>query len=150
MTALTLDDPPHTSKLRPLILVNNRHNTSTTIPCPLLPEPAYSMDAVTRRMKPLSLSDSPSTDPGAALPEPGCPIEALTRNMETLSIGDRPASTLKLKPLLLVTKRDTRHFKLPPLATPLLRQPRSQTATRSQMYWPFSLNPTIWAHPQPK
>ncbi|KAG1881261.1 hypothetical protein F4604DRAFT_1922270 [Suillus subluteus] len=70
--------------------------------------------------------------------------------METLSIGDRPASTSKLKPLLLVTKRDTRHFKLPPLATPLLRQPRSQTAMRSQMYWPFSLNPTIWAHPQPK
>ncbi|KAG2042553.1 hypothetical protein BDR03DRAFT_943661 [Suillus americanus] len=121
MTALSLDDLPRPLKLRPLILVNNRHNTSTTVPCPPLPGP-----------------------------EPSCPIDALTRNMEALSLGDRPSPTSKLKPLILVTKRDARHFKLPPLATPLLRQPRSKTAMRSQMYWPFSLNPTIWAHPQPK
>ncbi|KAG2042529.1 hypothetical protein BDR03DRAFT_996788 [Suillus americanus] len=150
MTALTLDHPPRPFKLRPLILVNNRHNTSTIVPCPPLPGPAYSMDALTRRIEALSLSDSPSTDPGVVLPEPSCPIDALTRNMEALSLGDRPSPTSKLKPLILVTKRDTRHFKLPPLATLLLRQPRSKTAMRSQMYWPFSLNPTIWAHPQPK
>ncbi|KAG1741170.1 hypothetical protein EDB19DRAFT_740167 [Suillus lakei] len=146
--ALILDDPPRPPKLRPLILVTNRHRTST-IPYPLLPKPAYPMDALTRSMQALSLSDSLSTDTGASPPEPGCPIDALTRSLETLSLGDRPSPTSKLKPLLLVTKRDTRHFKLPPPATTLLRQPKSKTITRSQTYWPFSLNPTIWAHPQP-
>ncbi|KAG1739970.1 hypothetical protein EDB19DRAFT_1709544 [Suillus lakei] len=150
MNSLTLDDPLRPSKLRPFILVTTRNTTSTSISYPPLPEPAYPMDALTRNMQALSLSDSRSTDPGVALPEPGCPIDALTRSLEALSLGDRPSSTSKLKPLLLITKRDTRHFKLPPPATTLLRQPKSKTITRSQTYWPFSLNPTIWAHPQPR
>ncbi|KAG2359844.1 hypothetical protein BDR07DRAFT_188865 [Suillus spraguei] len=149
MNALTLGDLPRPSKLRPLILVNIHRKTSS-IPCPPLPEPTYSMNALTRHMQARSLSDSPSNDPGVTPFESECPIDALTRSMEALSLGDRPSSTSKLKPLILVTKHATKHFKLPLLATPLLRQPRSITAMRSQMYWPFSLNPTIWAPPQPK
>ncbi|KAG2364109.1 hypothetical protein BDR07DRAFT_1375291 [Suillus spraguei] len=150
MNALTFDDLPRLPKLRPLILVNIRHKASISIPCPPLPEPAYSMDALTRRIQALSLSDSPFTDAGISLSDSGCPIDALTRRMEALSLGDRRSSTSKLKPLILVAKHATRHFKLPPLATPLLRRPRSKTAMRGQMYWPVSLDPTIWAHPQPK
>ncbi|KAG2157831.1 uncharacterized protein EDB93DRAFT_1246878 [Suillus bovinus] len=122
MTALTLDDPPRPSKLRPLILVN-RHKT-------------------------FSLSDSPSTDPGVALPGPGYPIDVPTQIMEALSLAHRPSSTSKLKPLILVTKLANPRFKLP-LTTTVLRQPRSKTTVRSQTYWPFSLNPAICAHPQP-
>ncbi|KAG2344012.1 hypothetical protein BDR05DRAFT_947766 [Suillus weaverae] len=147
MTALILDDPPRPSKLRPLILVNNRYKISTTIPCPPPPGPTYSMDALTRRMEARSLSDSPSTDTGVALLEPSCTIDALARSMEALSLGDRPSPTSKLKPLILVTKRATSHFKLPHPNFIPLRQARSKTRTRSQTYWPFSLNPTIWAHP---
>ncbi|KAG2113097.1 uncharacterized protein F5147DRAFT_650641 [Suillus discolor] len=116
MTALTLDDPPRLSKLRPLILVNHRHNVST-VHCVPLPAPAYSVDALARRLEARSLSDTPSTDPGVVFPGPSCPIGAL-------SLGDRPASTSKLKPLILVTKHATPHFKLAPLATSLLRHPR--------------------------
>ncbi|KAG1814524.1 hypothetical protein EV424DRAFT_1413585 [Suillus variegatus] len=100
MTALTLDDPPRLSKLRPLILVDRRHKVST-IHCAPLPAPAYSVDALARRLEAPSLSDTPSTDP-----------------------GNRPSSTSKLKPLILVTKHATPHFKLAPLATSLLRHPR--------------------------
>lgn len=116
MTALTLDDPPRLSKLRPLILVDRRHKVST-IHCAPLPAPAYSVDALARRLEAPSLSDTPSTDPGIVFPEPSCPVDAL-------SLGDRPSSTSKLKPLILVTKHATPHFKLAPLATSLLRHPR--------------------------
>ncbi|KAG0705060.1 hypothetical protein DFH29DRAFT_1077890 [Suillus ampliporus] len=59
MKAVTLHDPPppRPSKLRPLLLVNNRQKPSTS-PYPPLPEPAYPMDALTRSMEALSLSDS--------------------------------------------------------------------------------------------
>ncbi|KAG2160052.1 uncharacterized protein EDB93DRAFT_1099445 [Suillus bovinus] len=144
MTALTLDDLPRPSKLRPLILVN-RHKTSK-VHCP---PPAYSVDTSTRRLEAFSLSDSPSTDPGVALPGPGYPTNMPTRIMEALSLGDRPSSTSKLKPLILVTKHATPHLKLPPLTTTVLRQPRSKTTMRSQTYWPFPLNPAISTHPQP-
>ncbi|KAG1907783.1 uncharacterized protein F5891DRAFT_213684 [Suillus fuscotomentosus] len=123
MTALTLDDPPRLSKLRPLILVDRRHKVST-IHCAPLPAPAYSVDALARRLEAPSLSDTPSTDPGVVFPEPRCSIDALTRNMEVLFPRDRPSSTSKLKPLILVTKHATPHFKLAPVATSLLRHPR--------------------------
>ncbi|KAG1769539.1 hypothetical protein EV702DRAFT_695766 [Suillus placidus] len=84
------------------------------------------------------------------LPGPTYSMDALTRRMEALSLGDRPSPTSKLKPLILVTKRATGHFKLPHPTFIQLRQPKSKTRTRSQTYWPFPLNPMIWAHPQPK
>ncbi|KAG1741185.1 hypothetical protein EDB19DRAFT_741558 [Suillus lakei] len=103
------------------------------------------------KLRPLILVTNRNTTsisiPYPPLPEPAYPMDALS--IQALSLGDRPSSTSKLKPLLLVTKRDTRHFKLPPPATTLLRQPKTKTTARSQTYWPFSLNPTIWAHPQP-
>ncbi|KAG2145102.1 hypothetical protein DEU56DRAFT_978953 [Suillus clintonianus] len=52
--ALTLDDPPRTSKFRPLIVVTKR-NTTPTIIYPPLPELAYHMDELTRNMQSLSL-----------------------------------------------------------------------------------------------
>ncbi|KAG2068368.1 hypothetical protein BDR04DRAFT_1232880 [Suillus decipiens] len=60
MNALSLGDLSRPSKLRPLILVNVRHKTSTSILC-TLSESAYSMDALTQRMQALSLGDRPSS-----------------------------------------------------------------------------------------
>ncbi|KAG2053628.1 hypothetical protein BDR06DRAFT_1008503 [Suillus hirtellus] len=130
MTALALDNPPRHSKLRPLISNHNNHKTSTTIHCPPLFEPAYSVDALVRRV---------------ALPGPSFPIDVVTGKMEAMSLEDCPFSISEVKPLILVTKRTIRHFKLPSLTTTLLRQPKPETTTQSQTYWPFSLISTIWA-----
>ncbi|KAG0709306.1 hypothetical protein DFH29DRAFT_887656, partial [Suillus ampliporus] len=125
MEALTLDDPPRPSKLRPLLLVTNRHKLSTT-PYPPLPAPAYSMDALTRSMELLSLSDRPPTNPDVCLPEPDYAMDALTRGMEALSISDVLPSAPKLKPLLLVMKRASGQLGL---RTPSTPHPHPQPTT---------------------
>ncbi|KAG1808618.1 uncharacterized protein BJ212DRAFT_1484879 [Suillus subaureus] len=79
--ALTLDDPPCPSKLRPVIQVTNRDTTSIIL----------------RSLNPPTLPDE-------------------CRRF----LSDRPSSTSNMKPLILATKRATRHFKLPPPTTTLL------------------------------
>ncbi|KAG1734750.1 uncharacterized protein EDB91DRAFT_1146681 [Suillus paluster] len=95
MAAHTLDDgPSRSSKLRPLILVANRQTTSTG-PVLSLPAPAYPMDALTRSMKALSLSDNLSS---ARLK----PLILVTRRATGQSMLLPPTTTstaLRLKPL---------------------------------------------------
>ncbi|KAG0694263.1 hypothetical protein DFH29DRAFT_1034739, partial [Suillus ampliporus] len=108
MEALTLDDPPRPSKLRPLILVTNRqHKTST--PYTPVSAPAFSIDTLTRRMEGLSLS--------ASLPEPDYAMDALILSMEALSLSDALPSISKLKPLILLTKRAAGQLELRPPPT---------------------------------
>ncbi|KAG0709332.1 hypothetical protein DFH29DRAFT_887855 [Suillus ampliporus] len=131
MEALTLNDPPRPSKLRPLLLVANRQKPSTGLPRPPLSQPALSIDALTRRMEALTLSDRPPTNPGASLPEPDYAMDALIRSMGTLSLSGALPSASKLKPLLLVTKRASGQLEVrTPPSTPLPLPQPTTTLTR--------------------
>ncbi|KAG0709330.1 hypothetical protein DFH29DRAFT_887837 [Suillus ampliporus] len=125
MEVLTLDDPPRPSKLRPLLLVANRQKPSTILPRPPLSEPAFSIDAFTRRMEALILSDRPPTNPGASIPEPDYAMDALIRSMDVPFLSDALPSASKLKSLILVTKRASGQLEVrTPLSTQLpLLQP---------------------------